>query len=346
MLTNQQLAVMIIKRVIFHDVPTNRKGNPGTLVLASAETEIDADQRNMLKRKLIRVLDAKSAYPIVFSTDSAGSPVPSIVRDYTGKEQKDGKFVSSTQDLGKHLHQVQHGNISPGLLCAIEFTAENKRGLALMKLERETGTQVNLKKEGNKTRFVMQLMGDLVLTDGTKLFKTAAFLRTGSGDDDFIMASCDSQGGVSDSSDMATFWLKYLGCGVEIDPRVATSSFFNTTIEFINLAVTDPMMKTAMYDSLQAELRSNKKQFIPKTFITEYVPEELQTPYRTYLQERHIPLTSFEKNVTDIKGKLNRKTYVTEKGVMVSAPEEEEELITVTNESIIVQDALMRVSRG
>src|SRR5437762_573553 len=105
---------MTIKRVIFHDVPNHLKGEDGGLILASAETEIDTPRRNMLRKKLTRVLDAKAAYPILFAPESS-SPVPKIIREYSKKEQKDAAFIQSSQDLAKHLHQVQHGAISPGL---------------------------------------------------------------------------------------------------------------------------------------------------------------------------------------------------------------------------------------
>ena len=89
MLTNKHLAVMSIRRVIFHDVPNHLKGEAGNLVLASAETEIDTPRRNMLKKKLIRVLDAKASYPILFASDK-GSPIPmpnhKKKRDYSLKE--------------------------------------------------------------------------------------------------------------------------------------------------------------------------------------------------------------------------------------------------------------------
>ena len=184
----------------------------------------------------------------------------------------------------------------------IDFAAESKRGLVLMKLEREAGAQLTLDNTGGETRFAMSVLDDLVLTDGTRLFKTAAFLRTGTGNDEFLMAACDSQHRVTDSSDMARFWLTYLGCLLKEDPRVATSKFFNATIEFINSAITEPVMKTQLYDSLHSELRSNKAQLVPKSFIQEYVPDELKKPYREFLEEHHVELTSFHQDVPTLRG--------------------------------------------
>ena len=44
-----------------------------------------------------------------------------------------------------------------------------------MKLDREAGAQLKLDKSDDETRFAMSVLEDLVLTDGTKLFKSAAF---------------------------------------------------------------------------------------------------------------------------------------------------------------------------
>jgi hypothetical protein len=345
MVTGHHLAVMTVKKVIFHDVPSHQKGDEGGPTLATGETTVDTQRRNMLRTKLTRVLDSKAAYPILFGPDT-GSPVPKVIREYTKKERHEAAFVEATQALANHLYQVQHGAVSPGLLCVIEIAAEGKHGLILMKLEREAGAQLKIDKSENKTRFAMEVLDDLVLTDGTRLFKTAVFLRTGTGDDEFLLTACDSQHRVTDSSEMARFWIKYLGCVLKEDPRVATSKFYNTSIEFINTAVTDPILRTQLYDSLHAELRSNKKTFVPKSFIDEYIPQEVRKEYREFLGENHVSLTTFEKDVLDIRNKLRRKTFLSEQGVVVSAPEASENLVEVTEENIIVQDRLRKVGRG
>ncbi len=71
-------------------------------------------------------------------------------------------------------------------------------------------------------------------------------------------------------------------------------------------------------DPQHAELRSNKLQIVPKSFIQDYVPEELSKPYREFLQEHHVSLSSFHKDSVDIKSKVTRSTFLSEKGVVVS----------------------------
>jgi hypothetical protein len=345
MLTNELLATMVVRSVVFHDVP-NQRGDGGTeVVLATESTHIDAPRRRILQDKLKKVLGSRSAYGIVFSAQTT-SPVPQAVRTYTARGNHAGAFIGMSQGLARHLHQVQHGAVSPGLLCVIDIAVAGRHGLVLMKLEREEGAQLELSRKGSSTRFEMSVLDNLVLTDGTRLFKTAAFLRTGAGNDEFEMSACDSQRQTTDRVEMARFWISYLGCNVEEEPRVTTAKFFSNSLEFINSYITDPSQKTELYESLHAEMHSHKHDIVPRNFIRDYVPNELQPQFREFLEERHVPLNTFVKDTDTIKSALKRLTFVSAEGVHVVAPEGKEELIRVREEDILVNDRLLRVGRG
>lgn len=343
MLTNDLLATMTVRHVVFHNVP-NQRGDGGPLILATRTTEIDAQRRRLLQMKLTRVLGSRSAYGIVFGTDDA-SPVPAVVRDYTATNHNGRQFVEMSQGLARHLNQVQHGAVSPGLLCVIDIVVQARHGLILMKLEREEGAQLRLEQGEDGTRFEMSVLDNLVLTDGTRLFKTAAFLRSGPGIDEFAMSACDSQRQTTDRTEMARFWMTYLGCTVEEEPRVTTSKFFSVALEFINTVVADPAEKTHLYESLHSELQSRKQEIVPRSFIRDYASEELHEEFRTFLTEHHVPLNAFLKDTDTIKSALRRLTFVSTAGVRVVAPEGHEGLVEVQDESILVNDRLSRVGR-
>ncbi len=48
MITDKELAKIHVRRIIFHDVPYNRKGGTSEPKLANAETRIDAERAAML----------------------------------------------------------------------------------------------------------------------------------------------------------------------------------------------------------------------------------------------------------------------------------------------------------
>ncbi len=343
MITSEDLATVVVRRVIFHDIPQAVKGGSAKPTLSEVETEIDAMRKGHLKKKLIKVLGSKAAYPIQFSTASA-SPVPGEVRGLTKHSSNAPLFVESSQRLANYLFEQRLGSISPGLLCMVDATANSLPCVVLMKLERESGGQLELSdnKEGKKT-FALSVFDNLVLTDGTRLFKTAMFVRTGKGDDDFRSGACDSQLNVGSSDDFAKFWLRFLGCSFVEEPRVATHRFYESVVRFVNKSVGDPSSKGDIYESLQSELKSHKKTLSPKQFIEEYIPEPFQNGLREHLKVEQVSATAFTKDLNDIERRLRRRVYETSKGVTVSVPEESANLVVVRPEQIIVNDSVIKV---
>jgi hypothetical protein len=214
-----------------------------------------------------------------------------------------------------------------------------------MKLERDEGAELKITHDRQRTLFEMSILDSLVLTGNTRLFKAAAFLRRGDGHDDFDMAACDNQHNATDTKEMARFWRRYLGCDLEEAARVTTSKFFNATMEFINSHVDDPQTRTVIYESLHSELRSAKPSVSTRAFLTNHVPEEIRHDLRTFLEERHIPMGSFQKDTQDIRGSLRKLTYISEAGVRIVAPEDRAELVRVDPEQIVVSDRLSTLGR-
>lgn len=342
MITAQQLATIAIRRVIFHDIPQRVRAAEVQPILSEVETEIDIPRTARLKKKLVGVLGSKSAYPICFDPNSA-SPVPPEARAFTKDRPGAEQFVAMSRKLAKYLFEQQHGAMSPGLLCVLDATAGGLPGLIVMKLEREEGARVELTEQGGKKTFAMSVLDNLVLTDGTRLFKSAIFLRTGAGDEDFDATACDSQLNVASSEDLAKFWLRFLGCIFLIDPRVATERFYESGVRFINEAVSDPIDKNDLYEHLQSQLKAEKKRFCPRHFIEEYVPSQYQRAFREHLQSEGVALAAFTKDLSDIKSKLRRCAYHTTHDAVISVPVESAQLVHVQAEKIIVNDTLLTV---
>ena len=225
----------------------------------------------------------------------------------------------------------------------MDASAGGFSSLVLMKLERERGAQLDLTGEVGHRTFAMSVLNDLVLTDGTRLFKTAMFIRTGKGDDDFRSAACDNQYNVLSADDLAKFWMRFLGCSFLVEPRVATQRFFDSALSFINTTVTDPVIKSDIYDHLQSQLKSSAKTFAPKTFIQDFVPEDFQVQFREHLEAENVPLTAFKKDIADIAPKLERRAYQTTKGGMISVPVEIADIVEIRPNDILVKDTVAKV---
>lgn len=340
MITSDDLAKLRVRRIIFHDVPHNRRGGSNKPILADTETEIDPKRREMLKVRLTQVINSSAAYPIEFRPDT-GSPVPVAVKDYTAKAHTISQFVQMSQLLANYLFEQQGGAISSGLLCVIDVTSGGNSGLALLKLEREQGAQLALREENGQRMYEMSVLDDLVLTDGTRLFKSALFIRDNG---DFRCAACDSQRKVTTSEDVAQFWMRFLGCQVTQEPRVATQKWFEATVSFVNEHIDDPIAKNDLYEHLISELKSNRSMVSPRKFIENYVPDVYRKEYGAFLSEAKISLHSFQKDISDIDGRLRRRSFYTSRGVSLTVPVDAQELVEIGAENILVHDHLQSVA--
>lgn len=344
MIANADLAQLRVQRIIFHDVPNRPKGSAVTPILSDLETQVDARRAEMLRRRMVQVLGSKSAYPVEFSPDT-GSRVPDEVRRYTIEPRSSEDFVEMSKRLATFLFEQHTGATSRGLLCVIDVISGGREGLALLKLEREEGAELKFREEGGKRTFDMSVLDNLILTDGTRLFKTGLFIRTGASDDDFKSAACDSQWTVVTSDDVARFWLRFLGCRFTEEPRVSTEKWFEATIRFTNEQVTEPVAKNDFYEHVYSELKTNRKTVSPRKFIEDCVPDKYRQQYEAFLKERGVSLHTFQKDIADIQTRLRRRSFHTAKGVNVTVPEEEARLVEIAQQKIVVHDELLSIDR-
>ncbi len=341
-ITSEQLANLLVMRVIFHDVPSMTRGSETKRpTLSEIDTKIDNNRKALLKKKLVQALSSRAAYPVLFDQNKSAT-VANQIKVLTTKDG-DGEFINSSQVMAQELFSKQSGAVSSGLLCVIDARLDSQRCVIVMKLERHEGAQLKMGEDGGKKTFSMQVLDDLVLTEGTRLFKTAVFVRNASGSEEFSGLACDSQLSVSANTHMALFWLNFLGCKFVVDPRIATQRFFDSTLAFVNAVVSDASAKSQIYDSLQSEFKSAKLTFSPRKFMEEYVPSNHQAMFEEHLTENGIPMTQFHKDLTDIERRLKFLRYETKGGAIISVPVSESELVVIDDETITIKDPVTKV---
>jgi len=338
MITGTDLARLRISHTIFHDVPSRPRRAEGAPILADLETAIDVRRAHILNTRITQVLASKQAYSIRFCAAPA-TQVPAEVRNFTSRDHTVEEFVQMSRRLATFLYAQHTGATSPGLLCVMSVTAGAKSGIAILKLERQEGAEIKFTGEEGHRVFNMDVLENLILTDKTRLFKSAAFLRNGPADDQFELGACDSQG----PEDVARFWMTYLGCELHEEPRVITRRWFETSLEFANERIADPVAKNNFYEHLHSELNSNRRRVAPRQFIDDNLPPDLRAPYTEFMQQRRVSLHAFTKDNSDIKARLRRRAFHTEHGISVVVPEEEQELVNVRARQIVVNDLLVRV---
>jgi hypothetical protein len=267
-------------------------------------------------------------------------PTPPAVRVLTHGTVADEDFISESQSLARFLTTQQLGAMSPGLLCLMDIACGTSRAIGILKLEREEGAQLQLADIGGGRAFELSVLDSLVLTESTRLFKAALFVRRNR--TTFSAAVCDGQRSVHSGDDVAHFWLNFLGCEVLVEPRVATHRWFEATVRFINEYVPDAEKKSQVYDHLVSELRSNRTTVTPQQFTRDYLPRDLQDTYSNFLRDNGVGTARFTKDTADLSSKLRRKSLHTSRGIQLSVPIEQEELVEITAEDITISDTLER----
>jgi hypothetical protein len=333
------LTGLAIARVIIHDIPQRSKTETTEPTLTDLECQLHQEAVTYILDRLKQALGSSRSYEIQFDPASA-SPVPGLVRSSTAETLTSDAFVAMSHQIARHLFANHTRATSPGLLAVMDCFIHGEQGLAVLKLARQEATQIELLQKDGKRVFDATVLHNLVLGEGTRFFKSALFQRIGEEDDDVIALACDEQ---IEEHSMAHFWRNFLGCKFVEQPSVMTERYFNVTMDYISQQVSDPVQKTAMYESVLSELNSNAKAFTPKTFIRDHVPAKHRKLYQEFLEQHSVTLNQFEKDTKNIKSKLDRRQYITEKGAVVTAPVDHPEIVSVTHDSIIVTDTLKKV---
>ena len=89
---------LVIRHVIFHDVPQNLHDGEAKPLLSDVETNVDVSQKGHLKTKLTRVLNSSKAYP-----------VPKQVRQITKSSYNSEEFIGASRELANYLFEQHTG---------------------------------------------------------------------------------------------------------------------------------------------------------------------------------------------------------------------------------------------
>ena len=295
---------LIIEKLIIHDVPSRRVGVSGNQPdLSEIESPLDATVSNYIRNKLVGTL-VNNSFPVVFD-ESVGSQVPALVFDNLRNQNQD--FVQMSQQLATYLYNSQNGNNPDGLLAVVQTSIEQVRCLAILKLEREAGTRVQLTRLNGKQTFDLQHLRDLMLTDKTRVFKVGLFIQEGITLESIEGFVSDNQSGQWYKADIADFFLrKFLGCKLREEPEVVTKNFLDNTEKWINTTIMDPEKKAKYTIAMVAELQKNLTIVNPTLFANQSLEPVDQQPYLHYLERNDIPITDFLKNNNLVAPRLKR----------------------------------------
>jgi hypothetical protein len=300
--------------VIMHPIPKGKPPDDGSdpLLYSEAPIALTDDDRAFIQRRLRHSLGGH-ARPVV-EDSSLGSPVPDMVRELLTSSER---LVAHSCEVARDLH-VQQKWMSPGgLVMTVIGTLDTSRCVVIAKMEHQEGMRVEqtTNEHGQRT-FKAEHLRDLILGDGTRVFKVGIFVA--SDKDELEGHIVDDQqvfGGV------ANYFIHFLGCQFRQQADVQTEAFFDLAQKFFAQRTKDDPETNATYEiALLAELQSGADKIQPEKFAADHLRDEDQDLFLQRVRDAALPTKSFRKDVTLIKGRIRRMRIQTERGADVFAP--------------------------
>lgn len=305
--------------VIMHQIPKGRyqENEPDPIDYSEAPIELKAEDIGFIQMRLRATLGGR-ARPVIEDTE-LGSPIPDIVRD----------LVKSSTDMVIHSREITHQLysrqkwVSPGgLVMTIIGKVDNEPCIVLAKMEHQEGMRVESTHtvDGLRT-YRAQYLHDLILGQGTRVYKTGIFAESGS------QAGKKLRGQVVDDQQagggVAEYFVDFLGCRFVQRADVLTEKFYKTTHKFISAQTRqDPEANASYHIALLSELQSQTAKIRPQEFANKHLPPAIRDEYISRVEGVGIPAKEFTKDLSLIESVTRRMRIHTESGADVFIPPE------------------------
>jgi 37-kD nucleoid-associated bacterial protein len=300
--------------VIMHPIPRGKAPDDGSdpILYSEAPIVLSADDRAFMQRRLRHSLGGY-ARPVV-EDPSLGSKVPGMVRDLL---KSSAKLVQHSCAVAHELHQQQKWISPGGLVMTIIGTLDKSRCVVIAKMEHQEGMRVEqtTNEKGQRT-FKAEHLRDLILGDGTRVFKIGIFIESEDGElDGHVVDDQQTFGGVAD------YFIYFLGCQFRQQADVQTEAFLDLAQKFfIQRTKDDPEANAAYEIALLAEMQSGSARIQPEKFAADHLRDDDQDLFLQRVRDAGLPTKSFRKDVTLIKSRIRRMRIQTERGADVLAP--------------------------
>ena len=275
-----------IERVIIHDIPKHKKSETEIIPnYSESDTDISDGMRVFFKDKIISALQSVKAFNICFD-EGKDSPVSVYVKDLL--VQGNDVFINNSKKIADRLLKSQDGVNTAGILLIIDGSIEGKKVCIFMKLERDKGLQ--LKRNEQTNSFDLQEVGDLMMTEKTKMYKIVLFLSRTDFNTKYDGILIDFQIDIKAKKEIQTFFMTdFLGCKPFEDPKISTQRFYNCTKIFIEDMIEDKITQTEYIQDLNSYIQKNQNTISPKEFADDYFKEsDHKDNYKKYMKEKGI----------------------------------------------------------
>ena len=306
-------SLLEINKIVIHDVPKHKMGDTSIQpIFSEHESEISDGLRLLFKEKISSALQKNAAFRISYDTKS-NSSVPLFISKMM---QNNVDFISLSKQITQHLYDIQKGSNSAGIVMIILATIKSYPVCVILKLERDKGAELKL---DTKTRtFNATEIENLMLTEKSRMYKVALFVRQLDFNVQFDGMIFDFQNNINNKKDLSTFFMDdFLGCKPFQDPRTTTKKFYELTYAFID-TVEDPINKTKYFTDLNSYLQKNQSTISPEEFAQDYFQDtQHKNDYKTFLTQKEFSFESFVKDTDLINAKIKKLSIDFANGISI-----------------------------
>ncbi|WP_024289005.1 nucleoid-associated protein [Cellulomonas sp. KRMCY2] len=307
-----RFATVQLGQVVLHQV--SGRNSPGAgLVLSDVASELRDGQREYIQSRIRRAL-AQYARPIL--EEGPPQPVPAAAQAILAAP---GSLVPASQRIAEHLQQVQPGISPGGIIVVAASTFGAQHAVIIAKLEHELGVraQQTVLADGSRT-FDVQLLHDLLFTEGSRVFKVALLLDgpTDAPMSGFIVDNQAAGFGVAQY-----FLFDFLGCTLAERADRLTEKFHTAAESWLNQQA-DPQKRGRYAIALIAEMQSPHRVLSSSDFAQRYIAPDEQDDFVLSLESQGVSPQPFTKDTTLVENRLSQVRIDTDSGIIVSAPTE------------------------
>jgi 37-kD nucleoid-associated bacterial protein len=340
------LGTFFVNQVIVHQIPKALVAEKATV--QPALSQVPSELTNRLRtyfRERINASLRRSQFAIERHPDYA-SPVPQgVVEFFTTNGDN---LVPMSQTVAQHLFAVQTGTSSAGILAVIDGTigsgAKAGKCLAILKLEMDAALRIEPTEVNGQATFDLHV-NEVTLNENATVFKAALFERVADLASVRGVASDHQRDESRYGSEVASFFLRFLGCRLATTAERATKEYIERVDEFVNTIIAEPEKKLRYELAALAELGSQSTQIDPQTFAQSHIdPEDRDTFISLFRQEDgSIPIVTKDNSL--IRNRLTTAYIEFANGLRLSGPRQAMEEVQIDGQQTVIPSAVRHVGR-
>jgi len=325
-----QLLNFTIDRIIIHQIfRRDQDGNMVTPIQSHEYTNFDQSAMEAFKTRVKDALGDGSKAVQMEIVNQNSNDLPMLIDEIM--EQDSDSYIVSSYDIANKLTNAQQTKSIPGGIVVVfsgrQGHPEN-RFIGIIKAEIHSAYE----KEVNKKTNVISLkfVQEVLLTPGTRLYKTAGFFEKPSYDgtssdlnDKWAVMVSDYQISKTDGKAAAKyFYSGFLGCGYPQTSARTTKQFYDSTKVFISDLSVSSEEKNDLMNALTTYLKVDTSSAISATeFSSKYFNDvDTQDAFTGHMEDSGLPTSAFTKDIAHIKEKLKFRKVSFHSNVKIIAP--------------------------